>query len=254
MKRSVKAWGICASFGLALGFGGAAKAAVVLDQSDIPLTGPIAVIKATGGTALNNPTRLGQSFSVGKTGILSEIDLGLIRTVDRLEPDIQFDVRNTSNQVLYSTTIDGSTVPLFNFNSTMWDAIPRVDVSAANLQVTAGEELWFTLAPTPNSAQTALIFQADGVQITYPTGTLFNFTAGGAPLPAGATGDYAFRTFVSVPDAPPPVIFPPGNGEPGDNNGIDAVPEPAQWALMLVGFGGAGAMLRHRRRLAASVA
>jgi hypothetical protein len=55
-----------------------------------------------------------------------------------------------------------------------------------------------------------------------------------------------------VADAPPPVICPP-DGEPGDNNGVDAVPEPAQWALMVVGFGGAGALLRRRRRLASVV-
>jgi hypothetical protein len=30
-------------------------------------------------------------------------------------------------------------------------------------------------------------------------------------------------------------------------NGPGGVPEPATWALMIVGFGGAGAMLRRRR-------
>ena len=30
-----------------------------------------------------------------------------------------------------------------------------------------------------------------------------------------------------------------------------AVPEPAAWALMILGFGGAGAQLRRRRRIAA---
>lgn len=34
--------------------------------------------------------------------------------------------------------------------------------------------------------------------------------------------------------------------------GIAGVPEPASWALMLVGFGGMGAMLRRRRALAAA--
>jgi hypothetical protein len=35
--------------------------------------------------------------------------------------------------------------------------------------------------------------------------------------------------------------------------GTVAVPEPGTWALMILGFGGAGAMLRsHRRRLVAA--
>lgn len=32
------------------------------------------------------------------------------------------------------------------------------------------------------------------------------------------------------------------------------VPEPTTWALMIVGFGGAGALLRRRRRAGAAVA
>jgi hypothetical protein len=53
----------------------------------------------------------------------------------------------------------------------------------------------------------------------------------------------------------------PGFGDVGDNNALDsftatgfsatfsgAVPEPGTWALMILGFGGAGAMLRSRRR------
>jgi hypothetical protein len=31
--------------------------------------------------------------------------------------------------------------------------------------------------------------------------------------------------------------------------GVSAIPEPASWALLIVGFGGAGALLRKRRRL-----
>ena len=38
----------------------------------------------------------------------------------------------------------------------------------------------------------------------------------------------------------------------GDFNVRGAVPEPASWALMLVGFGGLGAMLRRGRRLSAA--
>jgi hypothetical protein len=47
----------------------------------------------------------------------------------------------------------------------------------------------------------------------------------------------------TLPPPPPPVDM--GNG---DGNAITtAVPEPAAWALMIMGFGSAGAMLRRRR-------
>jgi hypothetical protein len=41
-----------------------------------------------------------------------------------------------------------------------------------------------------------------------------------------------------------------GNDFAVDNINVAGVPEPASWALMLVGFGGLGAVLRNRRRLA----
>jgi hypothetical protein len=237
----------------ALLISGPASAAIVLDQSDIPETGVIANHVEGGSDLSGNPVRPAQSFSVGKAGTLAEVDLALVKFHDVPLAPVQFDLRNTSNQILFSTTIAADAIPLANLQGQTWDLIPRIDVSAANLQVTPGEELWFTL--TPNHTEAVLLDDADG-SFQYLTGELFNFTA---PSPTGvsspvfgSTGDYGFRTFVNVADAPPPVIFPPG-GEPGDNNGVDAVPEPAQWALMVVGFGGAGALLRRRRRLASVV-
>jgi hypothetical protein len=259
VKRSVRVRGVGASLVLALAIGGTARAAIVVDQSDIPLTGvvdtgaPSPNHFANGGSPVQG-TRLGQSFSVGQTGALSEIDLALFKILvnDAPAADVQFDVRDTSNRVLFSTDIAGSAISLFGFGTTLWEQAPRVDVSAANLQVTAGEELWFTVAPIPGAFGVApvLFDSAGGSVITYPTGELFNFTTGGAPV-FGSTGDYGFRTFVNVPDVIPPVVPPGGGTEPGDNNGLDAVPEPAQWALMLLGFGGAGVMLRRNRARAA---
>ena len=39
-----------------------------------------------------------------------------------------------------------------------------------------------------------------------------------------------------------------------DNVSVSAVPEPATWAMMIVGFGAAGAMVRNRRKLIPTVA
>jgi hypothetical protein len=37
-----------------------------------------------------------------------------------------------------------------------------------------------------------------------------------------------------------------------DNVSISAVPEPAQWAMMLMGFGGLGVVMRSRRKAVAA--
>ena len=59
-----------------------------------------------------------------------------------------------------------------------------------------------------------------------------------------ATGAATTLTFSSATPTP--------YGPALDNVSVAAVPEPAEWALMLVGFGGLGAVARRRRRLAAA--
>jgi hypothetical protein len=44
------------------------------------------------------------------------------------------------------------------------------------------------------------------------------------------------------------------NASATGNFAADAIPEPASWALMIMGFGGVGAMLRNRRRVVTSFA
>ncbi|MBU1374527.1 MAG: PEPxxWA-CTERM sorting domain-containing protein [Alphaproteobacteria bacterium] len=65
------------------------------------------------------------------------------------------------------------------------------------------------------------------------------------------------QPFIVYIDAPETIGFFVGDGSPNDNFGgvslrISAAPEPGTWALMLLGFGAAGATLRARRRVAAT--
>ena len=51
---------------------------------------------------------------------------------------------------------------------------------------------------------------------------------------------------------PPPTIV-PGGPYTGANNPVSAVPEPATWAMMLIGFGGIGLAMRRKHALSTPV-
>jgi hypothetical protein len=58
-------------------------------------------------------------------------------------------------------------------------------------------------------------------------------------------------------DAPKTITFGAGDATPADNYGgvslrFTAVPEPATWTMMILGFGATGLMLRNRRRAVAA--
>jgi hypothetical protein len=120
--------------------------------------------------------------------------------------------------------------------------------NAVDLPVTGGD---FTLelfgnGPAHNSALASLsaIQSAASInhgQIEFTGGVAGAFTSL-APIaqPWIVDGGGSFRLLV-------------GDGSPGNNFGgvslsLTSVPEPAAWAMMLVGFGGLGAALRRQRR------
>jgi hypothetical protein len=149
----------------------------------------------------------------------------------------------------------------------MWNSAGTLLAQSTVLAPRAGEENGFTFVSTPftpftlTAGQTYfiggrdLLNDGDG----YITGLSFiqtdpAITFVGAARSAAASG-FAFPSIVTtgargrigpnfkfdvIPDAP----VDPGPG----------VPEPATWAMMILGFGAAGAVLRRRRQDAAAVA
>ena len=90
---------------------------------------------------------------------------------------------------------------------------------------------------------------------TYVGGALQKF--GGTELSSFTFTPPGLGTFSHTAGAPPGVAYSvthrytvtaPSVGESLATISIAAVPEPGTWALMIMGFGGAGAMLRSRRR------
>ncbi|HXA38796.1 MAG TPA: FxDxF family PEP-CTERM protein [Phenylobacterium sp.] len=82
-------------------------------------------------------------------------------------------------------------------------------------------------------------------------------TFDGQALNVGSTGQVEFRSLVGVPvtSGPQQVVVSGTSGGNGSYAGTlsfalptAAVPEPASWALMMLGFGGAGGLMRSRRR------
>jgi hypothetical protein len=84
---------------------------------------------------------------------------------------------------------------------------------------------------------------------TFPTGPTFPTTGG----PTTGGGDPGDGGEPSVPVDPFSPSGPGGHGEAPDSLPPGGVPEPAAWALMILGFGAMGCALRRRRGLAATL-
>jgi hypothetical protein len=174
-----------------------------------------------------------QSFTVGISGLLASIAVGVVNTSDAAFP-LTFSLysgvpTNVASEALYTTNWSAPqfNVPLNVY--TPWSSLPTIDLSAANIQVTAGQQLTFALTtPTASTHDLSWLNYVNGVPFTMEGGDAYTVSYSGFVgkiQPFG--GDFAFRTFVA------------------------GVPEPQAWALMIVGFAAAGAGLRRRRAEAA---
>ncbi len=94
-----------------------------------------------------------------------------------------------------------------------------------------------------------------------PVGTTFSVSPISTGAPTGLGGTAAFSTTLNLIEGLNTLSFRfigplQGAGDEGwginsvlvDGNAVSAVPEPAAWALMIVGFGIVGGALRYRRR------
>jgi hypothetical protein len=197
---------------------GSAAAGVVLDQQSVPETGVVAS-QGWQGSGLSQ-FAVGQNFTVDVTGTLSHLDVGLFHAPFVTAGNVQFQLLDGSGATLFSEDIAAAQIPELDIGSTLWTQIPTIDLSAAHLHVDVGDHLAFTLrADSADDSADFLLSFVNGQPITYGGGTSF-LVVGGQHLPTQAR--YAFRSYV-------------------------AIPEPAEWAILVLGFGGAGVVLRRRQ-------
>lgn len=216
--------GLAAAAGIAgaLTVAGGARATPVLDQSSAPGDGSaydvlefMQVVTAGKTGLLDGVTLYGQNFRLPDGSLLfGDGHTDRVRIALGGETIHAFNVIPPPNY-LFSDTLELDYLGTF------------IDTSAAGIQLTAGEQFIIDISQGDGDGFTTTgDFGGYGGGGFYQVAPIGNF---GQTFAYPASGSLSFKTFVDVPPLPP------------------AVPEPGVWALMLLGFGGLGAVLRRRR-------
>lgn len=214
-----KIWAALVAAGCLMAAGGA-SAGVVLDQATIPETGHVDFSGSVGHEL--GAYAIGQSFTVGISGRLARIDLG-VENWYHSTAGVHFDLLDPADHVVFSQDISAAQLPVFGFSGLDWDQTLDLDVSPAGLHVNAGDVylLKLTGLPTNGPGEIWRASNNNGL-IDYAGGQSYEYGLPGFPSPITLGNEFAFRTYV-------------------------AIPEPASWSLMILGFGVLGGSLRGRR-------
>jgi PEP-CTERM motif len=220
-----------------------ATAATVLDQDAFvpPPSGPPVngrIVTTIGNRAPNLVNAIaGQTVTAGVAGRLDSIELqGLLAT----QPGTIFGFTLFDGDL----STGGRVIGAINGLTPTAGGAPSVLLSLAGFgyNVTPGQLFSFSIgivagAPDANARLITGNF-AGAVPPAPPSIVNFNdyargtrfFSNNGSPFIAQLNGDLGFRTFVDT--------------------AIAGVPEPESWAMMIIGFGLAGASMRRRQRAA----
>ena len=205
----------------ALALAGVARANPVLDQSSPAGNGStydvfefMQVVTAGKTGLLDGITLYGQNFTYNGQLIFGDGHTDLVRIALGGETVQQFTVIPPPTY-LFSDTVELDYLGTF------------LDTSAAGIHLTAGQQFIIDISQGDGDGfTTAGSFGGYGGGGFYQVAPIGNF---GQTFAYPVGDSLSFQTFVDQPAPPPPV------------------PEPGVWALMLLGFGGLGAMLRRRR-------
>jgi hypothetical protein len=180
-----------------------ALATPILDQSNITFL----TFDGDGapGSAVIPDQTVAQTFSVGISGVLTQIDLGIYRDADAIG-DVTLNLLPASifpsfdlSPSLLSATIPIMSIPLLTTTLT------SVDVSSANLAVHLGDQLAVVLSRSVGSPDSPpwVVWQDSDFLFPYEGGSFFvahPFIPGWIPV----SGDHRFQTWVDPTLVPEP--------------------------------------------------
>ena len=184
--------------------GSPAFATPILDQSNITFL----TFGGEGapGSAVSPSQTVAQTFTVGISGALTQVDLGIYRDVGAIG-DVTLSLLPVSafpsfdlNASLFSTTIAITSIPLLTTSLT------TVDVSAASLGVQAGDQLAIVLSRSVGPGVPSVVWQDSHFLFPYEGGETF-VAHPPSPVWLPVSGDHRFRTWVDPTAVPEPSTF-----------------------------------------------
>lgn len=173
---------------------------------------------------------IGQTFTVGQTGILTGIDI-YVRNTGGFLGGLTVDIRDATGGVvepLAANALGSVAVANGAISTTLGSFTPLfVDFSSAGISVTAGDELAFLATPAVSGDRFSLEQDLAGGYLGGEAVGQFAADGDGSPFSPVAASDLTFTTYVDPEIAP--------------------VPLPAGGALLLLGLAG---LVAARRRTA----
>jgi hypothetical protein len=203
----------------------AARASTILDQS-------FAAPAPTYGAAIVSVQSWAQTFTVGVSGLLSGVDLGLYATTGETDT-LTLGLYATAGGIptgpaLYSTIVNPSILPSDSLVFSGATMFTFFDVSSANLAVSVGDVFAIRLSSGGSGTPPWTLWRANLSTDPYAGGVGLTSTNGGSTwAPPTGGSDLAFQTYVTTDTVP--------------------VPEPATLSLLGLGLAAAG-VRRWRKR------
>lgn len=147
-------------------------------------------------------TSVAQTFEVGITGSLVGIELNILKSTGTTG-DLTLDIRSltgtspdtSATNALTTVTIDNSNIGSTGSQPYSWSSI-YVDLSLANLNVTAGDSLSFVLSSTIGQE---FVIQTDYLN-GYSGGSRWSQSGNGNSFDKSTIADLAFKSYIDVPE------------------------------------------------------